>query len=458
MRLFSAIVLLCAVSGVTPQPSSFKVGLNFTSTTKATSHTTADAPDMSGAVGPDHVVEFVNGDFRAYDKRSGRLLLEQTADAFWDTANGTPGKNKNNFDPRMVYASRAKRWYASAQRPSTKGDMVITLARSNGPDPTKGWKGVEMLIDAAQTPDNWGDFDQLGFNAEHLGISINQFRMAADKRPRPSGLALYAVEREDFDKDPPVLTVDRHMNIEESRWAVAPAIDQAGESRSITFIGMSRIRSEEKDLFVRLELVPKGDGGALERRATHIGEETPQAAKKTGIPALTVDQPGTGKSFTQTQQPATVHRVKGDLWLVQSVQHPTDATRTAVRWIRFRADDNTIAGEGILSDPSLSFLQPSIAVDTAGNVVIGTNGTSKEQFLSGYVITGRVRGDTVTFDPSFTLVKAGAGVHAKNNRWGDYTTTLADPSMPGRFWTFLVYADANGDWASQITEIILPAK
>jgi hypothetical protein len=248
------------------------------------------------------------------------------------------------------------------------------------------------------------------------------------------------------------------MHIEESRWAVAPAVDQAGESRSLTFLGMSRNRSEEKGLFVRLELVPNAEATTFELKATHIGEQPGQALKKSGIPGNTVNQPGEGKAFTQLQQPATVQRVKGDLWLVQSVQNPSDSTRTAVRWVRFKAADNSVLGEGILADPSLSLLQPSIAVDPAGNIVIGAGGTSKDQFLSAYVTTGRVKGETVTFDPAFTLVKAGAGIHTKNNRWGDYTTTVVDPSVPGRFWTFLVYADANGDWASQIAEIILPAR
>ena len=178
--------------------------------------------------------------------------------------------------------------------------------------------------------------------------------------------------------------------------------------------------------------------------------------QKTTFPPISVNQPGGQPVFTLMQQPSALHLVNGEFWMVQGVVHPEDATRSAVRWWRIRASDNAILGEGILSDPTLSLLHPSIAVDRAGNVVIGCNATGGAQFLSAYAIAGRVTGSAVVFAPSFTLLKAGAGEHAADSRWGDFTTTVADPSATGTFWTFLVFADADGRWATQITQIKVP--
>jgi hypothetical protein len=147
--------------------------------------------------------------------------------------------------------------------------------------------------------------------------------------------------------------------------------------------------------------------------------------------------------------------VKGEFWLVHAVAHPDDPKRTAIRWWRIRAADNAVLGDGILSDATLSLYVPSIALDTGGHIVIGCAGTSATQYLSAYAISGRVTGDKVEFDRSVTLLKAGAGEHTTSQRWGDFTTTVADPTVPGTFWTFLAAATAKGEWATQITQVIV---
>ena len=96
---------------------------------------------------------------------------------------------------------------------------------------------------------------------------------------------------------------------------------------------------------------------------------------------------------------------------------------------------------------------PSIAVDGNGNIAIGCAGASAKQFLTAYAIGGKIVNGKAVFDPSFQVVKAGLGVHAANGRWGDYTTTVADPTEPGTFWTFLPWAQANGDWATEIAKL-----
>jgi hypothetical protein len=449
-----ALVTFAWVSLVAQAPS-LRISLNFTSTTQEDSHTRAEAPDVDGAVGPNHVVEFINGDFKAYEKRTGKLVLAETSDAFWDKALGTTyGPNPDNKDPRIVYDARAQRWYASAQRPA-RGDTSLVVARSDTADPTAGWKGVAFYVDAKRTPDTFGDFDQLGFNADAILISINQFGIK-DGKPVPDGLALFSIKKQDLNQPAPVLTLDRKEHLTDTR-TVSPAIDHDGTGHVATYWGLgpnSAERTSANDLFVRSDTAGDLAMWNLTRTATVVGDKPGQSLQKTLFPPLTVSQPDGEPSQTQGKQPAVVHLVNGEFWLVHTVRHADDAKRTALRWWRIRATDNAILDEGILSDPTLSFIQPSIAVDRAGHVVIASHGTSATQYLSAYALVGRTTGGKVVFNQAPTLLKAGEGVHGpKNSRWGDYSTTVADPSAPGTFWTFLAYAQKNGKWATEITQL-----
>lgn len=121
------------------------------------------------------------------------------------------------------------------------------------------------------------------------------------------------------------------------------------------------------------------------------------------------------------------------------------------------ASDNTIVESGILRDPKVNLLNPSIAVDAMGNVVVGGHGTGEEHFVGAYAFAGRLANGTVKFDPLLT-VKAGAGAHNANGRWGDYTVTMVDFTAPGNFWLFPSAAQANGDWAMQISQLVFPRR
>jgi len=447
--MLNLFFLLLLAAGVADTPAALlRIGLSFTSTTRATTHTRADAPDVNGAVGPNHIVEFLNGDFKVYDKK-GKLLLSRTSQEFWAAAPGSGGAeaNPDNKDPRLVYDAQAQRWYTSAQRPAM-GDTSLVVGRSDSADPTSGWKAVTFYADEKRTPKTFADFDVLGYNRDGVYMSINQFNIGDDGRPRPNGLALYAMKKSDLNLPTPVLTLSRHEHLNDCR-SVSPAIDYDGESHTASFWGQNQKRSDVNDLYLRSDL--KGDWGAWDLQRTPTLVEMQQKTRVT--PPLLL-QPEEKNISSNGAQPGPIRLIQGEFWLVHAVGHPDDPKRTAVRWWRIRASDNTVLGDGILADPNLSFFNASIAADKSGNVVIGASGVGTTQFLSAYAIAGRVgAGNRVTFDKAFTLLKAGQGVRPNSIRWGDYTTTVADPSEPGVFWTFQSYALSNGDWATEITQL-----
>jgi|GEM_PF-6877870 len=432
---------------------SWRLGLTITGTTKAESHTSGAAPDANGAAGPDHVVEFINGDFKAFDKRTGKLIKAMSSQEFWDAAlDSKYGPNPDNKDPRLLYDAQAKRWYATAQRPAYAGANFV-LARSNGEDPLKGWKGVGVEAFTDRPPGAFVDFDRLGYNTDGLFITINQF-LLKDGRPAPEGVAMFFIKKSDFLQDSPVLTINRREQIKEAR-DIVPVVDHDGRSHVATLWGLSASRQSTNDLFARIDVTGDLASWTLDHSITTIGDKPGQLLARTRYPPGTLLQPGGQTALPLGKQPSAVHLINGDFWEVHTISHPDDVKRSAFRWWRIRASDNAVLGQGVLSDPSLNMILPSMAIDAKGNIVVVGTGLDAKTPLSVFALSGRIVGDSVTFDPAFRLVKAGVADAQSDGRWGDYTTTSADPEKPGTFWTFAAYPQANGEWATVIAQIIV---
>jgi hypothetical protein len=94
-------------------------------------------PDTDGAVGPNHIVELINGVYAVYDK-SGSLLTSTSLDTFWSNSGITlSGSFPATTDPRVVYDPGTSRWYASSLDTGS-GLNNFLLAVSNNSNPTQG--------------------------------------------------------------------------------------------------------------------------------------------------------------------------------------------------------------------------------------------------------------------------------------------------------------------------------
>src|SRR5262249_50558164 len=72
------------------------------------------AADTTGAVGPNHVVDFADSSFMVHDKAAGKVVMQMTMSNFWMFV-----EPSNTFvlvkpnDPRMLYDTLSGRWFAS---------------------------------------------------------------------------------------------------------------------------------------------------------------------------------------------------------------------------------------------------------------------------------------------------------------------------------------------------------
>jgi hypothetical protein len=146
----------------------------------------------------------------------------------------------------------------------------------------------------------------------------------------------------------------------------------------------------------------------------------------------------------------------GALWAVRAVGVNG---RAALEWFQIDPDTNIILQTGRISDDELDLYYPSIAVNEFDQVVVGFNGSSESQFVSAYALLGETV-DGVTSFGDLLLLKEGVDSYEfawdGRNRWGDYSTTVVDPSNPNVFWTFQEWADFGGsNWATQITQLLV---
>ena len=109
----------------------------------------------------------------------------------------------------------------------------------------------------------------------------------------------------------------------------------------------------------------------------------------------------------------------------------------------------TIAQKGKISDPTLGYIFPSIAVDQRGNVGIAATGSSASQFASTYLWAHHAN-DLPGVMHGPVLAKAGTAAYACDGGvspaapgWGTYAKTVRDPSDGGRLWTAQEYGGSS---------------
>jgi hypothetical protein len=156
-------------------------------------------------------------------------------------------------------------------------------------------------------------------------------------------------------------------------------------------------------------------------------------------------------------------RLSANVYQVGNVIYATNTIKvgnnTGVHWVKIDEQNNVVIEEGIVSDPNFDFFQPSISANANGDVVLSFNrsGFGPDGNISIFAAVGKTVAGVTTFGSPF-LLKASTvnNYHYVNNRWGDYTTTIVDPTDPNVFWTFQEYALASNAWATQITQILVP--
>src|SRR2546429_1415515 len=125
-----------------------KIGKNFTASIFGVD-SEALPPDAALAVSSNHVVEFLNGRYSAFNK-TNLVLLQSMADlSFWTNAGVTFSSGLDVSDPRLIFDPASQRWFASMvdfDYSNTISNRFL-LAVSTTVDPTDPWNAVAFTAD-----------------------------------------------------------------------------------------------------------------------------------------------------------------------------------------------------------------------------------------------------------------------------------------------------------------------
>jgi hypothetical protein len=155
----------------------------------------------------------------------------------------------------------------------------------------------------------------------------------------------------------------------------------------------------------------------------------------------------------------------------RAVDPSVSGVAAGVRWhdIRLSGEPNAtcptypcVYQEGTIADVAngRSRWIPSIAMDSAENILVGYNTTGKtdgvENHSSRY--TGRAKGDPpgLMTVPETTIV-TGTANNTFDAFWGDYASMSIDPADDCTFWYVSQYFTTENSWSTRIASAVFPA-
>jgi hypothetical protein len=389
---------------------------------------TESPPDTSGAVGRDELMVALNSNYVIQRKSDGAILNRMSMDEFWK-----PVGAHHPFDPHVLYDPYSDRWLVSAGDDPLLGSSKILYGISETGDPLGHWQLHSLPADPSGA--SWADFPTIGFSRSTVAIGVNMFATNSVSYVRGRLIVLdYASLRAGGDGTP----VD--VNVPDG-FALQPVSTYSPTETTLyvvehldSFTGTYRLWSLEGS---KLSLV----GGAP--KVNPLGRWT------TPSPGNTLPQEhGGGIDSGDSRVGNAVFRA-GHIYYVQTIGG-TQSEHSSVQWVELDTDGNFVQG-GRIEDPGAnpfnggkSYAFPSIAVNAAGDVIVGFSEFESDDFVDA-AYAYRESGDPPNTIRAPVTLKEGEGFYNKyrsgRNRWGDYSSSQVDP-VDDSLWTLEEYARA----------------
>lgn len=394
---------------------------DFTGPKRGDAGSSSFPPDTMGAVGPNHLVVTINRSFTVYNKNAGQLQ-QMNLGSFMPGSNG---------DPRVLFDQHSGRWVVIVSDFSSR----IYLAVSLTDDPTGSWFKTNFVAASGSDAGKWPDYPTLGVDAN--GIYTACYMVGGNNR-----MTIFAIDKAPLIAGSPSLgtvTAFRELPWEGAIQPVHTYGNPAGQY-FVSRAGSASLR--------------------IRRLNPPLSAPTLSELGLVSIPSHSFppDAPAMGAS---TPLDTVGHRLMmalyrdGAVWTTHAVGVNT---RSAVRWYQFGPESRTLMQSGTVSDPSLHYFFPSIAVNLAGNVVLAFSGSSSTTFPSVYYV-GRQATDPADEMSAPQLMHAGTASQnlidsQGRNRFGDYSQTTVDPADGSSIWTVQEFNSSTNIWAMRIGRFV----
>jgi Secretion system C-terminal sorting domain len=424
-------------------------------------------PDGGGAVGPSHVLSFVN-DYFYFRSKTGTLLRRVTMDAFFD-----PTGAASHSDPHVKYDHYSQRWIACVIGIDDAANNPTKVAISATSDPLGTWKIYSFASDPVDQF-RFNDYPLLGFNQRWITSSSNMFNNITGD----FDAALIFV----FDKAAMYAGADIEIGINAQRIL-------ARENGGLGGIGGNAcpvIPIEPEAANAPMYLAQQWSGSQSTIRISSVTGTLPNVSWNVneavyyqggsvwnnlplgGFGAGTGPQLGDTRLVRQNDSRINnAYKVNGSVWCAHAIYLTAPAEHTAVQWWQVNPTSGVVQ-RGRVDDPTgarhRSF--PSLVVNKNEDVLIGYAVFQSNIYpSSGYVFRNvNIRNNQVDNE---VIAKAGLGSYfsgtGNSNRYGDYSVGALDP-VDGSLWTMNHYADtrtgttnAGSKWGLWWAQIIPPS-
>ncbi len=450
---------------------------------------TGAPPDMTLAVGPNHIVAWVNSQFAVYNK-TGTVLTGPVNGSSLFAGLGNECATTNRGDPILQYDRLADRWILSQFAFAVSGGAPAApyfqcFAISTTNDPTGSYVRYSVSFGSV-SPNGFNDYGKLAVWPDAYYTSYNIF--GGSPAGSNTGVALCASDRTKMlAGDSTATTLCAPTAFYGGGASFLPAdLDGTTLPSDLTqggiFIRISttlnlRMLKLKPNFAAGTVTLGDGFGGASGSFINLPVGATTNACNGTG--GSCIAQVGT-TNVLDTLGTRLMYRLafrnRGGVESMV-VAHAVDpdgagARGAAMRWYEIRNPLGNPADIVVANRPTLfqnSTYDPggvgdrwmgSIATDRFGNIMMGYSLSNVGASLKPSIaIAGREVSDPVNTLQSEMIAFTGTGSQTGTlTRWGDYSTMQIDPVDDSTFWYIGEYLAADGsfNWRTRILSFTFP--
>lgn len=424
-------------------------------------------PDTMGDIGPEQYLVAVNGRIRTIAKDTGAAdtVIDDTLDAFFDTASGGAGTN----DPRVRYDRMSGRWFVTAVTLTLPSSYLLAVSSDATLTPSTTWTFYSWANTRLSTPDSHpcvADYPTLGVDEDALYIGANQYCGTSPGSEVYDSTSGYVIRKAALlDASPSLqITAFDELAVGSGAGLYSPqGVDNFDTGTDAGyFIGV-----DNAGVGGPLQLVRVQDPGGT----PSLSAPMPVAVAPVALP-IPVPHPGSLDPLDAQDdrlQRAIIRH--GLLWTNHHLE--VDETglsvigggRTAIRWyaIGQLATAPAVQQSGTVYDPAatdpVSYFVGSLVATGQGHVALGATAAGAADHVNA-IVTGRLASDAagsmdvptaVTTNTSFTYNRSAAP-----QRWGDQSATSLDPDDDMTVWTLQQYVDAEDSYALRLVKLQAP--
>jgi len=423
-------------------------------------------PDSMGDVGPNQILAVANGRIKAFTKTGLLGALNASLETFFSSVSNGAGVS----DPQLRFDRLSQRWFVTAITTSAPNRILIAVSSAAEVTSAASFTFFFFQHDLVGTTPNldtggFADYDSLGVDRLALYIGTNTFNAGGTMRLGSSG---FVVNKADLLAGSLSVTAFRALNTAgNSNGPFSPrGVDNDDPAATEGyFIGT------DNSVFGRLVVRRVSNPGGSPSISGNLNITVPT----TNLPIL-VPHLGMATSTRKLDAlddrlfSARLHTNKltgvASLWTSHNIQvnasgvAASNGGRNGARWYEIGSLSSTpiLLMSGTLFDTAATdprfFWIPTVAANGQGHMALGCS-TAGTNYRIDSASAGRLSSDAPGTIQSFSQLSGSFSAYnqqaVNGQRWGDYSSTVVDPSDDQTIWTFQEYCDGNNSWGVFVT-------